>query len=79
MMKEQGLDMTLRTAPAKRQQMDMDRLPLNTLQMALSASRYVFQKVWYNSQVPRKEKKFFFQSADKFPLVLNMIQTHGRL
>ena len=60
MMKEQGLDMTLRTAPAKRQQMDMDRLPLNTLQMALSASRYVFQKVWYNSQVPRKEKKIFF-------------------
>ena len=44
-MKEQGLDTTLRTAPAKRQQMDMDRLPLNTLQMALSASRYVFQKV----------------------------------
>ena len=44
-MKEQGLDMTLRTAPAKRQQMDMDRLPLNTLQMALSASRCVFQKV----------------------------------
>lgn len=79
MMKEQGLDMTLRTAPAKRQQMDMDRLPLNTLQTALSASRYVFQKVWYNSQVPRKEKKIFFQSAHKFPLVLNMIQTHGRL